>query len=222
MSKKLNNMIHDNHIPFLNMNTLKSIDVPAQTDSQYSDISSNQCSWCAVEFALHASKFRELYRMSDIHEIRNLYTACIQKGSELRRKYGTFLYGENIDSQNLLTYYKKSYDVLQRRSIHKNMDEDFLKILHPDLYSEFYTRKYDDGNTIEDNLRGIIISTSLLVSRHGQSLCVVPLGGDYYIVLDSHLHKLQLMTFQETITHICMDHGGAQNITLLHGTSLSS
>jgi hypothetical protein len=204
------------------MHLIKSIDVPAQTDSQYSDISSNQCSWCAVEFALHASKFRALYRIPDINEIHNLYIACMKEGSELRRKYGTFLYGENIDSQNLLDYYKKSYDVLQKRSIHKNVDEDFLKILHTDLRSEFYTRKYDDSNTIEDILRGIAISTSLLVSRHGQSLCVVPFGGDYYIVLDSHLHKVQLMTFQETVAHICMDHGGAQNITLLHGTSLTS
>lgn len=191
-----------------------TLSVPAQTD--YSDISSNQCSWCAMEFALKAPIFRKLFRESkeDKTDILELYTSCLVRGSKLRRDHGTFLYGENIDSANLLAYYR--YDVLQKRTVCKNLDQDLLKILHPDLRSEFYTRVYDQVS-LNEILNTVVPTISLLVSRHGQSLCIIP-HGTKFIVLDSHLHELRVMTKEDTLKHIAMDHGGHLHLTLLYGT----
>jgi hypothetical protein len=192
------------------------IQVPAQTDKQFSQIASNQCSWAAAEFALHNSKLRSLLREEKIEEFQSIYTSCLEQASRLRAEAGSKnLFGENIDTPELLDYYKKkNLTVTSSYTIYKNKDEEFLKILHPDLLREFYTRAYSTEHPVDRILNQIFNSECALVSRHGQSLAVIYYYGKY-LICDSHLHTAMVLTREDAISHILMDHGGHLHLTVL-------
>ena len=194
-----------------------SISVPAQTDPEYSAISSNQCSWCAVEFALARRKLLETFQQSDKTEFLAVYTQCMMEGSQKRKELGTFLYGENIDSQNLLDHYTDKLNILHKNTLRMNEDPEFVSILHPDLASEFYTRKYAENASLDTILSRMPYVSYLLLSRHGQSLCVIRAFSTHYLILDSHLHTARLATKEDTASHILMDNGGHTHLTLLFG-----
>ncbi len=194
-----------------------SISVPAQTDLQYSQVSSNQCSWCAVEFALHRHKLLELFHQEDKTEFLRLYNKCMAEASQKRKDLGTFLYGENIDSQNLLDHYGAQLQILHKNTLRKNEDPEFVSILHSDLRSEFYERSYAENVTLEGILSRMPYHSYLLVSRHGQSLCIIRAFSSHYLILDSHLHTARLAPKDEAAAHILMDNGGHTHLTLLFG-----
>lgn len=194
------------------------ISVPAQTDSDYSVIASNQCSWAALEFVLRATEFRQAIRSQDTDGFVTIYKKCLLKASQLRAQAGKkHLYGENIDTPELLTHYTNnstSLVITDRRTIMKNTSEDFLEILHPDLKREFYSREYAQG-TIEMILSGVHGAQSVVVSRHGQSLAIIPCMGRY-LVCDSHLHHAMILSREDTQKHIMMDEGGHLHLTAIH------
>lgn len=192
------------------------IQVPAQTDTQFSQIASNQCSWAAAEFALQNSKLRSLLRDGKTEEFQSIYRSCLEKATHQRAEAGSkHLFGENIDTPELLDYYKqKNLTVISSYTICKNEDEEFLKILHPDLLREFYTRTYRTDQSLETILNQIFNSECALVSRHGQSLAVIYYYGKY-LICDSHLHTAMILNREDAMSHILMDHGGHLHLTIL-------
>ena len=191
--------------------------VPAQTDSEYSAISSNQCSWCAAEFALKRRDLIKTWMSKEYKGFLELYTTCMEIGSRKRKELGRFLYGENIDSVNLLNHYEKELTIVHKYTVQLHTDPEFPTILHPDLKSEFYTRTYVDYTPLTTILKQMPFSSYLLVSRHGQSLCVIRAHSDSYLILDSHLHQARMTSEKETTNHILMDNGGHTHVTLLFG-----
>ena len=195
------------------------IPVSAQTDSEYSSVSSNQCSWAAAEFALHSQELRRSLIKNDISSFVELYKKCLLRASELRSKTSGCLYGENIDTPVLEDNYKKNenkdpyLEIFEHLSVLKNTDAEFIKILHPDLAREFYTRTYTEREIgrIVNEVRN---TTCLLVSRHGQSLAVIPFYNNY-LICDSHLHEAKVVSQDDMIHHCLMDHGGHLHMTLM-------
>lgn len=205
-------------------NCLTILQVPAQTDSQYSLLSSNQCSWCAVEFAIRRIEIITAWFSNKQDEVLRLYNESLAVASNLRKEAvaptnpKTFLYGENIDSANLLNHYKDKINITEQYTILLHEDPDFLDILHPDLRSEFYGRKYSTSLTINQLLSRMKKNDYLLLSRHGQSLCILRTENDMYLILDSHLHDAKLATKEMAMKHSLMDNGGHTHVTLLTGT----
>ena len=197
--------------------TTMSISVPAQTDSQYSAISSNQCSWCAVEFALKRRELIDSFQRTDKTEFHFHYNDCLLRASQKRKDLGTFLYGENIDSHNLLEHYGSQLQFAHKNTLRMNEDPEFVSILHPDLASEFYKRTYAENASLDTILTRMPYFSYLLLSRHGQSLCVLRVFANHYLLLDSHLHTARLATKEDTASHILMDNGGHTHLTLLFG-----
>jgi hypothetical protein len=195
--------------------TSLSIPVPSQTDEAYSAIASNQCSWAAAEFSLRDSELRLSFKKNPDEFVR-IYKECLEKASHLRAAVGSKnLYGENIDTPELLDHYKKHshFTVMDWITIKKNTGEEFLEILHTDLRREFYTREYSE-RPIESLMTRIFGAQRALVSRHGQSLAVIPFFGRY-LICDSHLHVAFVATKEDAVKHILMDNGGHLHLTAL-------
>ena len=192
-----------------------TLSVPAQTDAEYSAISSNQCSWCAVEFGLRRRDLIHAWTTRQTDEFLRIYKECLEVASQKRKDLGTFLYGENIDSKNLLEHYGSQLDIAHKNTIRMHEDSEFINILHPDLASEFYTRSYADYVSLDEIVNRMPNNSFLLVSRHGQSLCVLRVHTNMFLILDSHLHIATLSTKNDTMTHIRMDNGGHTHLTLL-------
>ena len=76
-----------------------------QTDKKFSDISSNQCSWCAAEFIKKKDKLKQLFLEKKINKFTDVYNECLFKGSNKRKQFNDKLYGENIDNKTLLEQY---------------------------------------------------------------------------------------------------------------------
>lgn len=191
---------------------MSSLSVPAQTDAEYSSIASNQCSWAAAEFVLASYALRHFYKDNQALFLE-IYKSCLQRASELRASAGkTHLYGENIDTPELVEHYKPLICCSDVNSYKANTSEEFVSILHADLAREFYTRTYTERDPASV-LKEVAGSQCLLVSRHGQSLAVIPYFGKY-LICDSHLHEATIATFEDTLAHIRMDHGGHLHLTM--------
>jgi hypothetical protein len=151
-------------------------------------------------------------------EFNRIYNECLLLASQLRKEKGTFLYGENIDSPNLLEHYKGRITIAHQYTIKLHTDPTFPDVLHPDLRSEFYTRTYVDYASLDGViLKQMPFNSYLLVSRHGQSLCVVRIHSGIYLILDSHLHTCWLASAEDAYKHIMMDNGGHTHLTILFG-----
>jgi hypothetical protein len=195
-----------------------SILVPAQTDYNFSKISSNQCSWVAWEFIIKYKELSETIYFPKIITFIDNYRECMKKGSELRFATKVNLYGENIDTPSILEYYQDKVKIEETYTIIKNEDKNFLEILHPDLLREFYSRTHliINENELDNILANIYENTqALLVSRHGQSLAILPTINNNYIICDSHLHYVQIIDKEKTMKHILMDHNGHLHLTII-------
>lgn len=191
------------------------ITVSAQTDEKYKNISSNQCSWCAWEFAVNAIKLIHFYNSKNKTEFINLYNLCLLNGSN-KRVNGNKIYGENIDTPELINSYS-SYNLMPLFSYtYKiNNNDDFLKILHKDLKEEFYSREHVQINNYDNFINDIHQGTGLLVSRHGQSLFVVKVDTNKNLVLDSHVHEIGYMNDYNLKTYILNNNGGHTHLTII-------
>ncbi len=166
---------------------------------------------------LRASDLRQSFLKAP-EEFVKIYKECLEKATQLRASAGTrHLYGENVDTPELIAHYKKNhatnFEITDQITIKKNTSEDFLEILHTDLRREFYTREYSE-RPVEALMAGIHGAQSALVSRHGQSLAVIPFYGRY-LICDSHLHSSFVLTKEDAIKHILMDNGGHLHLTAL-------
>lgn len=175
----------------------KRRNVPCQTDSEYSEISSNQCSWCAAEFANHCDELKTAFFASDDSFI-GLYKECMKSGSLNRKTYKKSVYGENIDNKTLKNVTKLSVCLectyVEGDDILRN---ELMILLPDDLKKEFYTNAYIRATDFE-----FIKSYKFtLVSRHGQSLCLLNVGGSF-IVLDSHVRTVGMMTYENTVKYM--------------------
>lgn len=179
------------------LDTDKRIQVPCQTDSEYK-ITSNQCSWCAALFGLRYKELKESW-FKDKETFLNIYKSCLEQGTKMRKEHGIYLYGENIDSSNLIEKLELNKNInVQFTYIENDSESDnFINILPKDLKNEFYTRKYFSINdfTILSSYKFI------LVSRHGQSLTLIPFG-DSFLVLDSHVHIVGMMNKKNAYKYI--------------------
>lgn len=163
--------------------------VRCQTDDKEKALSSNQCSWCATVFASKALQFKKLLGNAD--EFVALYNECLLTGSQLRAERGdlkTYSYGENID--NPLIPQHVPIEILAQYTIQANIEKSFLDILPSELCNEFYKRIYVPRDDI-DFIAGNIV---VMVSRHGQSFAVIPLTSESFLVLDSHVHDVGIMS----------------------------
>ena len=184
-------------------------EVPCQTDPEYAKISSNQCSWCAAEFATNAKKLIRLFA-EDKNAFKDLYKQCLSQGSIKRQLNNGTQYGENIDNSGLLGNYQMTN--FKFKTIILNNDPSFVEVLPNDLKEEFYSRIH----VKEDNIDDITGNIYVMVSRHGQSFTVIPIG-DRYLILDSHIHTLGLIDRVGLEKYIKHDHGGHTHVTLIYG-----
>lgn len=187
-----------------------STNVPCQTDPEYKAISSNQCSWCAAEFAKNAHTLKRLF-FSDRSAFVELYKTCLLEGSIKRRDNNNRQYGENIDNTALLGFYE--LENYKFETILLNNDPEFIEILPKDLREEFYQRRHVDG----DSLDAIIGNIYVMASRHGQSFTIIPLINDLFLILDSHVHNIGLVNRDGLDKYVKHDHGGHTHITLIYG-----
>lgn len=193
-------------------------EVPCQTDSEYK-ITSNQCSWCAAIFGLKYRELRDAF-LSDKTKFLEIYKTCLEEGTKLRKEFAIPLYGENIDNPVLNRELKLAENIFLEATFELNEDksDDFLSILPTDLKNEFYTRKYLKIT----ELSAITNYKFILISRHGQSFTLIPIG-NLFLVLDSHVHTVGLMTRENAFKYIIYDDSeesvtGYLNVTLLCGS----
>ena len=192
---------------------MTSLSVSAQTDPEYSAIASNQCSWAAAEFLLKSSELRHSFHKNPEEFVR-IYKECLERASHLRAAAGkTHLYGENVDTPELLAHYEGKFRTTDRITVKRNESAEFLDILHPDLKREFYTREHN-LRPFSAVMSGICGPQCALVSRHGQSLAVIPYYGRY-LICDSHLHHAMVLSMEDTVKHILMDEGGHLHLTVI-------
>jgi hypothetical protein len=190
-----------------------SVPVPAQTDPEYSSTASNQCSWAAAEFLLKGSELRHSFHKKPEEFVR-IYKECLERASQLRAAAGKkHLYGENVDTPELLGHYAGKFHITDRITIKMNASGEFLDVLHPDLKREFYTREYN-LRPLSAVLAGVFGPQGALVSRHGQSLAVIPYFGRF-LICDSHLHHAMVVSREAAFKHILMDEGGHRHLTVI-------
>lgn len=192
---------------------MKIFTVPNQSDTEYSNISSNQCSWVAHCFAKNYRKFKEYLMTNNNENFIELYKECLLEGSNDRKKYGKLTYGENIDNSLVIKNYGLNIYALYTKTF--NDTEEFLKILPDDLRYEFYMNVQ---LKTDDIIKHIIGNVFALVSRHGQSFVVIPITSLRYLILDSHIHDVQLLEKEEMVKYVLCDYGGHTHITLVLGS----
>lgn len=175
----------------------QKISVPCQTDEEYK-ITSNQCSWCAALFGLKYKELKDAF-ISDKSKFLEIYTECLKEGTNLRKEFGKPVYGENIDNETLKEKLNLEDKIMIEFTYELNKDsrDELVSILPEDLKKEFYTEKYID---ISDFL-ALSLYKFILISRHGQSFTLVPFG-EYFLVLDSHVHNVGLMTKDNAYKYI--------------------
>jgi len=167
---------------FIESLLMRTINVDCQTD--YCEISSNQCSWCAALFAKNYKKLKSL--VGNESKFKDFYTELLIRASKLRAEYGTILYGENIDNRLLLketgikpvAFYTKI----------TNSDDKFLIMLPDDLRDEFYKHIYMPLADLD-----CVATAPVMISRHGQSFTIIPLDPSLVLVLDSHCRQVGIM-----------------------------
>lgn len=174
-----------------------SIDVPCQTDSEYKT-ASNQCSWCAASFAVKYRELKDAF-FNDKDNFVEIYKKCLEEGTRLRKQFGVPVYGENIDNPTLGKELNLSKNIFLEATYELNDDKsgEFLSILPMDLKNEFYTKKYLKIN----DLSLLSAYKFILVSRHGQSFTLISVGNSF-LVLDSHVHTVGLMTSENAHKYI--------------------
>jgi len=175
------------------------INVPCQTDLDFGD-TSNQCSWCAGLFALNYKKLIHTF-LTDKSEFLNIYRECLETGTRLRKEYGKCLYGENIDNKILLNKLKLSDNIFFIASYDKNNSDDFLVKIPDELKNEFYNKK---GIKIND-FDSLLNYKFSLISRHCQSFILITVN-DSFLVLDSHVHTIGLMSKENAFRYIKYQH----------------
>jgi hypothetical protein len=192
------------------------INVPAQTDTIYKNISSNQCSWCAWEFAVKAKNLISSFNQKNKTEFLNIYNNCLLEGSN-KRKNANKLYGENIDSIEILNNYKNfNLEPCTKYTLKKNNENsEFIDILHSDLKEEFYTRSYLMINNFDNFINEIYQGDGYLVSRHGQSFFFVKMSDNKNLILDSHVHEIGIMSDANLKKYINVDENGYLFITFI-------
>jgi hypothetical protein len=179
------------------LESTKTVTVPCQTDEEYK-ITSNQCSWCAAIFGIRYKELLHLF-LHDKDKFVQLYQECLMEGTKLRKEHKKPTYGENIDN----TLLKKTLDLEKRIIVNFTFEEnkqerdELLSILPEDLKNEFYSNKYFELS----NLSSLSTYKFILVSRHGQSFTLIPFY-NYFLVLDSHVHTVGLMTKENTYKYI--------------------
>jgi hypothetical protein len=187
----------------------KRIVVPCQTDSEYSELSSNQCSWCAAEFAKHYDKLIPAFFAKGTAFL-DLYKECLLRASINRKTYKGPVYGENIDNKKLKTVMDlKVY--LECTYINDDSKRDeFMELLPAELKTEFYDNIYARVSNFEF-LKSYKFA---LISRHGQSLCLLPIG-DLFLVLDSHVRTVGLMTFENVVKYVTFQQSESMGYTIV-------
>jgi hypothetical protein len=180
-------------------NLLKTsvVAVPCQTDPEYK-FASNQCSWCAGLFAIKYRELKDAY-INDKNKFLEIYKSCLEQGTEMRKKFGVPVYGENIDNPTLNKELKLSKNIFLEATFELNEEksDEFLSILPDDLKNEFNTRRYLKITDFS------VLSTYkfILISRHGQSFTLITLGNEF-LVLDSHVHTVGTMTRENAYKYI--------------------
>tara|TARA_B100001063_G_scaffold247248_1_gene291646 strand:+ start:5616 stop:6236 length:621 start_codon:yes stop_codon:yes gene_type:complete len=189
----------------------KNMKVMCQTDKEFSNISSNQCSWCAAEFIKEKDNLKQLFLHKNLNKFNDMYNQCLLNGSNKRKQFNSKLYGENIDNKTLLQQYK--FSVVSYFTMIGNEDPEFVKILPKDLKEEFYEKKYIMLDLDYFNSH-ISDGACYLASRHGQSFSIIPIFNKY-LILDSHIHTTKVFTSQELTKYLFNENCGHTHVTLI-------
>jgi len=175
----------------------EKVSVCCQTDEEFK-ITSNQCSWCAGEFALNYKKFIEFY-ISNKEQYCELYRKCVENGTNSRKTFGIKTYGENIDNEVLLQTLNLKCKIHLSLTYESNTQksEEYINILPEDLKSEFYSKSY----IFIQNFSIVSSYKFIMISRHGLSLTMIPFFGRF-LVLDPHVHYSGVMTRENAEKYI--------------------
>jgi len=192
------------------------MNVHAQTDKEFAEISSNQCSWVAWNFARRSKELTKALMEKDGARFTEVYNECMLDGSVRRAPHQTARpFGENIDNDWVLDA-NKDITVLTKMQVIKETPEAkmMLAMVSDDVKKEAFTEKYTLRNVLTEELRIMSGSAAMLVNRHGQSFTVVPYLGKY-LILDSHLHETKVISLEETNEYCLADNGGYLFLTAI-------
>jgi len=198
-----------------------NIDVDSQYEKKYAAISSNQCSWCAYEFANNAQEFRKLWLKKDFDKFTELYNKCILNGSNYRKDCNKYTCGENIDDDNIIKQYNNISIIDKCVTILNESNKDIINILPSELKNVFFIR--DDIPQKDLNFLKMRIDTNkfknfIIVNRFGQSFTIIPLYNSKYIIMDSHCRKCGITNIEGIINYLTINNDTGYNLILwIHG-----
>jgi hypothetical protein len=192
------------------------MNVPAQTDKEFAEISSNQCSWVAWNFARHSRDLMLAHMQKDEKKFLEMYNECMMDGSLNRAPHQSARpFGENIDNQALLEA-NKDIMIVSKMQVIKETPEAkmMLSMVSEDVRKEAFTEKYGRRNDLTSELHMMSGRAAMLVNRHGQSFTVLPYLGNY-LILDSHLHETKVLSLEEANKYCLADNGGYLFLTAM-------
>jgi hypothetical protein len=196
-----------------------SVGVKSQYDKDNSIVSTNQCSWCAFEFASKADELKMLWIKGDHDNFINLYNDCVKNGSIQRKVNFTFTCGENIDDEIIKTNYKSlSEKYTYVTELNSEMKKPLLDILPEELAKTFFVRPDIKRCAFSDFIKitlNNIVKNVLIINRFGQSFTIIPLfSRGKYIILDSHTHLCGETDIYGIEKYITMNNQDGYNLIL--------
>jgi len=189
------------------------VEVKSQYD--HSNISSNQCSWCAYEFIEEQKQLRTL--LSDIPQFTDLYNECVVRGSIKRKENNVFLYGENIDDINVSLHYKNLVVTHTYKTILNTQSSKILDEIDRQLKDRFFQRQ---GAVLvsfigfREILRSLKETEFIVINRFGQSFAILKFKDSNYFLLDSHCRTTGLINFPNLINYITFNNNEGYNFIL--------
>jgi hypothetical protein len=195
----------------------KGIHVDSQYESSNTSISSNQCSWCAYEFARYAQKFRTLWLSRNYVEFQKQYNACVLEGSKKRKQCNKYTCGENIDDPDILKEYSNIINVDEGKTILNEDGKTILELLPDELRTVFFLRNDTTTKSMEHLVMRLTMNTMkgvLIVNRFGQSFTIIPLLNGTYLIMDSHCRSSGSATLENVIKYLTINNDNGYNLIL--------
>ena len=216
--------IKDNHsgveskkLSLIESVTEKNLDVMSQYDGNNIMTASNQCSWCAYEFASNAQELRVLWMTGKTEQFTNLYNNCVLSGSTKRKEYNKYVCGENIDDPEIIKTYTNILSIDTGKTVLNAEAVVSVDLLPEELRNVFFVRDSITEKSMHhvrerlrmDRIRGVFI-----VNRFGQSFTVIPLCDNTYLITDSHCRKTGNTTMEGLMNYLTFNNDSGYNLIL--------
>lgn len=193
-----------------------------QYSPQYVAISSNQCSWCAFEFAKNSKEFAILHLKKDVDGFIKLYNKCLENGSRLRANCDSLRCGENINDEQILKEYEKDITIVDSCVDVLNPEqEENLGHIENELKTTFFNSQPNNvhNGSIEFMLKRLVSrrgGSFAIVNRFGQSFTILALHSDKFMITDSHCKKTGVTDLNGLNKYITMNNSDGFNAVVWH------